>query len=114
MAARALTSPHTSKDSSVTVASRTPLMMGTSDRYTCRRSEGLRWARAIPHSGLQESSGPRTLPGRPHLLPWKMLPASHMVLHAQHSSTQKAEAGGSLRVSGLGLVRWLKDKDTCH
>ena len=39
MAARALTSPHMSKDSSVTVASRTPLMMGMRDRYTCERMQ---------------------------------------------------------------------------
>lgn len=71
MAARALTSPHTSKDSSVTVASRTPLMMGTSDRYTCRRSEELRWVGATHHSELQESSGPCTLPGDPTFYPGK-------------------------------------------
>lgn len=81
MAARALTSPHTSKDSSVTVASRTPLMMGTSDRYTCRRSEGLRWAGATHHSEPQESSGPhlgdRTLyPGKCCLrLTWCFMPS---------------------------------------
>lgn len=34
VAARALSSPHMSKDSSVTVASSTPLMIGMSDRYT--------------------------------------------------------------------------------
>lgn len=37
MAARALMSPHMSNDNSVTVASRTPLMMGMSDKYTCGR-----------------------------------------------------------------------------
>lgn len=37
MAARALMSPHMSNDNSVTVASKTPLMMGMSDKYTCGR-----------------------------------------------------------------------------
>lgn len=35
VAARALMSPETSKESSVTVASRTPPMMGMRDMYTC-------------------------------------------------------------------------------
>lgn len=35
VAARALIRPETSKDSSVTVASSTPPMMGMSDMYTC-------------------------------------------------------------------------------
>lgn len=33
-------SPHMSNDNSVTVASRTPLMMGMSDKYTCGRRAG--------------------------------------------------------------------------
>lgn len=37
VAARALTSPETLKESSVTVANRTPPMMGMSDTYTYSR-----------------------------------------------------------------------------
>lgn len=33
-------SPHMSNDNSVTVASRTPLMMGMSDKYTCGKKAG--------------------------------------------------------------------------
>lgn len=63
MAARALMSPHMSNDNSVTVASRTPLMMGMSDKYTCgkggRRGGWPRLSQAAPHTplGLEESLG---------------------------------------------------------
>lgn len=32
-------------------------MIGTSDRYTCRGAEELKWARATHHSELQETLG---------------------------------------------------------
>lgn len=38
VAASALMSPHMSKESSVTVANRTPVMMGIRDKYTCKRN----------------------------------------------------------------------------